>query len=384
MKKIGLLSVYNHNYGSILQAYALQTVLKNTGYDTEIIFYKKTDMIKQAKRLLYYPLLKATIKIKWKSIYCKFFHRNMFSTVLTSREKAFSDFIHDNMCFSQLYTGRAALIEGTKNYDCFVLGSDQVWNPMNLGGDFYTMTFIPDDMVKITYASSFGVTKIPESQVKQTKEYLKRINYISVRETDGVKIVKDLTGRDAQQVVDPTILLDRSVWDAKKGEKIIKSDYIFCYFISATPSYRDFAKRLAVKTRLKLVTIPHVDEFVKCEEGFGDIVPKGIGPLQFVNLVSNAAFVCTDSFHGSVFSTLYEKPFFTFSRYSSDVVDSTNSRLYSYLKLIGMENRMYQANHALNDEDLQKPDFTIAKSNLDKLRLESEAYLFGALDSVRR
>ena len=237
MKKIGLLSVYNHNYGSILQAYAMQTVLQNAGNQVEILHYKKTNVVRQAIRLLYIPLLKATVKMKWKTLYCRFFQKETFNTVLSSREAAFTEFIHDNMKFSQTYVGRDALIEGTKDYDCFVLGSDQVWNPMNLGGDFYTMTFIPDDKVKITYAPSFGVSEIPNSQKAKTKQYLQRIDYISVRESDGVRIIKELTGRDVQQVVDPTILVDRAVWDEKKGNRIIKDDYIFCYFISANPAY---------------------------------------------------------------------------------------------------------------------------------------------------
>lgn len=383
MRKIGLLSVYNHNYGSILQAYAMQTVLKDAGNKVEILLYKKTDLIKQIKRLLYLPLLEATVKMKWKTLYCCFFHREIYRRVLSSRETAFSNFIHDNIEFSRVYAGREDLKNGAKNYDCFVLGSDQVWNPMNLGGDFYTMTFIPDDKMKITYASSFGVAKIPENQKAQTKEYLKRIDYISVRESDGVRIVKELTGRKVQQVVDPTILIDRAVWDKKKGDRIIQENYIFCYFISPNPAYRIFALRLAQKTGLKLVVIPHVDEYVKADQGFGDIVPESVGPLQFVNLVSDASYVCTDSFHGSVFSTLYERPFFTFCRYSANGADSTNSRLYSYLKMIGMENRMYKADHEIVDEDLAVPDFTKAKANLERMRKESMDYLLGALDSVR-
>lgn len=382
MKKIGLLSVYNHNYGSILQAYALQTFIRDAGNDSEIILYKKTNMIKQAKRLLHFPLLKATIKMKWKNLYCRLFHPNTYNTILASREHAFSKFIHNHMLFSQVYVGRKALIDGTKNYDCFLLGSDQVWNPMNLGGDFYTMTFIPNDKVKIAYAPSFGITKIPKQQKKKTSEYLKRIDYISVRESDGVRIVEELTGRRVPQVVDPTILIERTIWDKKKGERLIKEDYIFCYFISANATYRHFAQCLSQKTGLKLVVLPHVDEFVKADQGFGDIVPEGVGPLQFVNLVSNASYVCTDSFHGSVFSTLYERPFFTFSRYARDVADSTNSRLYSYLKLIGMENRMHNANHVLKDEDLDKPDFSNAKRILENMRKKSRNYLLDALKSV--
>lgn len=381
MRRIGLLSVYNHNYGSILQAYAMQTVLENAGNNVEILRYQKTDMLRQAKRLLYFPLLKAVVKMRWKTLYCRFFHRDTFRTVLVSREAAFSGFIRDNLKFSQSYAGREALIGGTENYDCFVLGSDQVWNPMNLGGDFFTMTFIPDDKVKIAYAPSFGVAQIPDNQRARTREYLRRIDHISVREDDGVRIVEELTGRRVQQAADPTILIDRSVWDEGKGRRMIEEDYIFCYFISANPAYRAFARRLSRKTGLKLVAVPHVDEFVRADQGFGDMIPEGVGPLQFVNLVSSASYVCTDSFHGCVFSTLYERPFFAFSRDAGD--GSTNSRLYSFLRLIGMEERMYTADREITEDDLAAPDFAGAREKLEKLRRQSEAYLLRALSSVR-
>lgn len=377
--KIGLLSVQNHNYGSILQAYAMQTVLQQMGNETEIIRYKKTNILKQATRLLYYPLLKATVKAKWKNIYSRVFQKNTYETVLASREKVFAEFVSTNFVFSEVYVGREALCNGTDNYDAFVLGSDQVWNPMNLGGDFFTMTFIPDDKLKVTYAPSFGVSTIPNSQMKKTRDYLKRIDYISVREATGVKLVKELTGRDVTQVVDPTILLDRTVWDEKKGNRLEKDNYILCYYISAYEEYRDFAIKLAEKTGLKIVTIPHVDEYVQADENFGDIVPEGIGPLQFINLISNAAYVCTDSFHGSVFSTLYERPFFVFSRYNKDGGDSTNSRLYSFLELLDMKDRMISASAEISDDMLKAIDFTVAKQRLEESRNISIEYLRNAL-----
>lgn len=381
MKKIGLLSVQNHNYGSILQAYALQNFLENMGYQTEIIRYKKTNLIKQASRLLYRPLLEATIRTKWKNIYCKVFKKELYHTVLQSREHAFGDFVDKNLTFSEIFRGRQALVNGCKKYDSFVLGSDQVWNPMNLGGDFFTMTFIPEQQKKITYAPSFGVSEIPENQKKATATYLKRIDYISVRESNGVKIVKELTGRDVPQVVDPTILLDKAVWDRKKGERIIKENYIFCYFISNNKAYRDYAKRLSERTGLKIACIPHVDEYVKADVGFGDIVLQYVGPLEFVNLISSASYVCTDSFHGSVFSTLYERPFFTFSRYYGESADSTNSRLYSFLSLIGMEGRMCKADTVIEEEDLLTPDFSKAKEKLAVSRKASIEYLKYALQN---
>lgn len=383
MKKIGLLSVCNHNYGSILQAFALQRQIENLGYQTEIIRYKKTNIIKQASRLLYFPLLKATINMKLKSIRCSLLQRDVFRRVLVTRENEFTKFIEENFVFSKIYKGRSNLIKGTERYDGFVLGSDQVWNPMNLGGDFYTMTFIPEDKIKITYAPSFGVTEIPKYQKKKTSKYLKRIDYISVREQDGANIVEQLIGTKVPQVVDPTILINRECWDTIRGKKrIVDEKYIFCYFISPNKVYRSFAKKLAKKVSMKIVAIPHVDEFVKSDVGFGDIVPEGVGPSQFVNLISNAEFVCTDSFHGSVFSTLYERTFFSFSRYCKESADSTNSRIISFLKLIDMENRMYLGTEMITEEDLAPLDFSKAKKNLNNLRNDSVKYLERALKSV--
>ena len=292
-KKIGILSVYNHNYGSILQAYALQQVLETMGNETEILVYKKTNYLKQAARLFYVPLLKATVKRVWKDIYCKICHRDIYDRVLAGREEAFCEFIGRNMHFSKIYTGRNALINACDDYDCFVLGSDQVWNPMNLGGDYYTMTFIGDGKKKIAYAPSFGVVGIPKRQQRKTREYLKRIDYLSVREAEGQKIVSDLTGRQAEVVVDPTLLVDRAFWDSNMDDPLISVPYILCYFISSNASYREFSKNLQKKTGLKIVSIPHVDEFVKADVGYSDYEPDHIGPLEFVNLIANAAYVCT-------------------------------------------------------------------------------------------
>ena len=377
--KIGLLSVQNHNYGSILQAYALQQFLNNMGNEAEIIRYKKTNLIKQASRLFYYPLFKATVKMKWKNIYCKVFKKKECSQTLNSRERAFSAFIDKNIRVSKLYVGRKELEKSYQDYDVFVLGSDQVWNPMNLGGDFFTMTFVPDHVRKITYAPSFGVSEIPKNQRKKTAAYLSRIDKIAVREKDGIRIIKELTGRDVTTVVDPTILIDRSVWDQQTSERMVKEDYIFCYFISTNPAYRAFAKRLSEKTGLKVVGIPHVDEYVKADVGFGDIIPDGVGPLEFVNLIRNAYYVCTDSFHGSVFSTLYHKTYFTFSRYAKEGGDSTNSRLYSFLEMIGLEKRLTNPEQEITDVLLQKIDYQNTDAILKKIRADSIKYLETAL-----
>lgn len=266
-KKIGLLSVYNHNYGSILQAYALQRVLEDSDYMTEIIVFKKTNLLKQATRLLYFPLLKSSIKMKWKNVYCRLVQPQLYRNEILSRECTFNEFKKNNLKFSRVYKGRQELCKSYNDYDYFVLGSDQVWNPMNIGGDFFTLTFVPEKKIKMTYAPSFGVADIPKCQIKKTQKYLERIDYISVRELEGKEIVKNLINRDVPVVLDPTLLIDKKIWDEKKGMRIINEDYIFCYFISNNVSHREFAKRIAEKKNLKIVALPHIDEYVKADIG---------------------------------------------------------------------------------------------------------------------
>jgi len=154
-----------------------------------------------------------------------------------------------------------------------------------------------------------------------------------------------------------------------------------CYFISTIPSHREFAKKLAEKTGLKIVTIPYVDEYTKVDEKFGDIVPKA-GPLQFVNLISNAEYVCTDSFHGTIFSILYGRTFFTFRRYAEDVKDSTNSRLSSILHLLGLEQRMFDSADNLDENLLRPVNYVKPNKLLEQLRKESQAYLENALREI--
>lgn len=377
-KKIGLLAVKTYNYGSLLQTYALQKVLDNVVAENEIIEYKKTNMLKQASRLLNIPLLKQTLHKIMKKLYIKLFRKELLP-ILSSRTKAFDEFTK-RLRFSECYVGRRSLTDSTSKYDAFVLGSDQVWNPMNLGGDFFTMTFIPDNITKIAYAPSFGVSKIPGYQVKKTRTYLDRINYLSVREVSGQRIIKELIGKEAKLVVDPTILLDREHWDTLKGEKIIEKPYIFCYFLGNIASHRAFANRLKTKTGMKIVTIPHVDQIVKADFGFGDEVPENIGPVEFINLISNASYVCTDSFHGTVFSILYERTFFTFNRYSSSSGDSTNSRLSSILELMNLQSRYFDSSKEIDDSDMGLIDYSVAKKRIAELRADSLSYLENSLN----
>ena len=192
-EKIGLVAVTNHNYGSILQTYALQSAVRNMGCDTQIIKYSegKSAKIKRFKNKEYAISRMKMIykKVAMNILYPKQKH------LLSERAEAFRGFIDKELTFSRLCTSKGALTELYKDYGKVVLGSDQVWHPMNLLMNFFTLNFVPDSIMKGAYAPSFGVSEIPDSYKAAYKAYISRIEHVSCREMAGVKLIKNLTGR---------------------------------------------------------------------------------------------------------------------------------------------------------------------------------------------
>lgn len=377
-EKVGFVSVSIHNYGSLLQTYAMQKSLDKFGIDNEIILFK-SDPVKQIYRVFNLPFLTMKLKLYWRKFICKAVYPSIGKGT-NVRDQAFNDFKSNYCRFTPKTTSRNQLNEYGRQYRGVVLGSDQVWNPANLEMDFYTLNFVPDEKTRIAYASSFGVSSIPDKQKEATTHYLSRIQYISVRETAGAKIVKELTERDVPVVCDPTALLTVDDWNAIKSEKKYTEDkYIFCYFLGNNPTHRAFATKVKQLTGYKIVALQHLDEFVKIDLKFGDITPYDVGPQDFINLLSNAEIVLTDSFHGTMFSIYYSRPFFTFSRYKEEKKESTNSRIVSILQLMGLENRKLTGEENPKDVMSQDIEWGTVQSRLTEFRDSSWKWLENSL-----
>lgn len=383
MKKIAIVTGYHiKNYGSALQAFATQKILDDNNIENECIHYEKKNTLSQVLRVFNKPLLKAKLATIKKQIYAKKNYET-FGKYLKIRNEKFDEFVKTNFRVSKTYNGYQELVEGTKNYKAFLLGSDQVWNPMNFGSHFYTLEFVPDNITKIAYAPSFGVSTIPKHQIEQTKKYLSRIEYISVREKKGQELIKELIGRDVPIVVDPTLLLTLQQWQTiYPQERIVKEKYIFCYFLGTNPSHREFANKLKEQTGFKIITLPHMDEIVEGDFKFGESL-YDIGPVEFLNLIANAEYVCTDSFHGTVFSILHHKKFFTFSRYKETKKDSTNSRLTSLLGILGIEDRLYTAKENPATEIKKEINYSKVDEKLEDMRKDSINYLMNAISNIK-
>ena len=297
---------------------------------------------------------------------------------MAERDAAFDEFCKSHFKVSRAFESWEDIAKASRNeYDAVVVGSDQLWLPSNIMADYYTLNWVPQDVKKIAYATSFGIGSIPAKYSKIYSHYLKRIDYLSARETSGQDIIKKLAGRDVQLVNDPALLLDADGWnEVISNEPLIKEKYVFCYFMGNNPEQRDFVRRLANEKGLKVVALLHLDQYIASDENYVDMAPWHVSPADFVNLVKNAECVCTDSFHGTVFSIIYSRPFFTFKRFNKKASLSTNTRITSLLTRLGLMDRLVLDMDSKQAFDI---DWKKIQSGVSQFRKASSEYLLNAI-----
>ncbi len=387
MKKIGCVIAYkkNHNnYGTSLQGYATVKTLENLGYECEIIIYHKQLSFFDKTRLVIFMFLIGDIKNKFKILKNKLKRKlhNNYTQNITIRTKSVNMYKKENLePFFKTYVGYKNLCEGALTYDAVLVGSDQVWVPMSLYSRFTNLLFVNDRIPKIAYASSFGVSKIPAIQKNETRKYLNRFNKIGVRELKGKEIVETISDSNATVVVDPTILLTKNDWQKEIDSSnftIEKEPFIFCYLLGPNIEARRAANELKQYTGFKIIAIRHMDEYILNDEDFGDEAPYNVSPNDFIKLISQAEYVCTDSFHCTVFSIIFQKKFMTFYRYNSKNRNSRNSRIDSLFSLLSLSDRLYQGQNIVTSIK-KEINYTSVDNKLSELRNDSLAFLKSAL-----
>ncbi|WP_295090357.1 polysaccharide pyruvyl transferase family protein [Ruminococcus sp.] len=386
-KKVGMAINYDYpDYGGMLQAYASFRKIRDLGYEPEAINIdaissdiRKRKVLYFAKNILDLSIVKEKSRLVFKKIRKKLNHN--LNANLELRSQAFERFCKSKFKTSRKYESWSSLTSGCKEYGAVVVGSDQLWLPSNIAGDYYTLSFVPSEVKKIAYATSFGVSKIAKGQEEKAKQYLRRIEWLSAREESGQKIIKKYTGRNVPLVCDPALLLTKEEWDEEvSAQSIIKDKYIFCYFMGDNPWQRAFVQKLKKKTGYKIVALLHLDQYIQTDENYVDYAPYDISPADFINLIKNAEFVCTDSFHGTVFSIIYQKEFFTFKRFSENATLSTNTRIYTLLNTMSLQHRLVEENDSVESSLSRKIHHNAVKERLDAFRASSLQYLIDALD----
>lgn len=386
-KKLALVTCYfQPNYGSQLQAYATQLLFDKMGVPNETICIDGLrGEINKAKYRYFLSRIwdVNTVKDKFatvKKVWAMKTKGEEFRAGMAERKRMFDDFARTMFHVSKAYNSKAELGKAAHGYSAFVVGSDQLWLPSNIEADYYTLNFVPDDVSKIALATSFGISRLPKRQARKAARFLKRIDYCSVREQSGQRIVKELAGRDVPVVCDPTILFTAEDWaTVTEPERFVGEPYMFCYFLGNNPEQRELVRRFKRETGYKIVQLQHCDEYIKSDVGFPDIAPYNVGPKEFIRLIRDAEYVFTDSFHCSVFSMLHSKKFFTFRRYNSDSTVSTNGRLYSLLSLVGLENRLLQGNEDVHECMNLAIDYVQVHERLAKLRQSTKCFVENAL-----
>lgn len=372
-KKVAIMTWYHYrNYGTLLQATALYKVINDLGYKVSLICYRPKGNVLEKKTLKKYCI----------KIYNGVLNRILGPKKYCSKKKdeLFSEFLKKRTTETELVETDDDFKRLNKNFDAFVCGSDQIWSPLGFNDKYY-LSFVDNAEKKISYAPSMGVSSIENLEVKhRIAALLKDFPHISVREIQGANIVKELTARSAKIVLDPTLLLSASEWNAFadiSNTQKLNQPYILCYFLGKPSIYRLYVRTAAKKIGANVYEIPTIREKGKYAK-----FPFEVGPCEFVSLIKNAAFVFTDSFHGMVFSTIFQVPFVVFERFKQNDPKNQNSRIYSFVELLDIKDRLVSYNSPEEFDKLTDLNYDKINKKLEVLISESKLFLKNSLEQA--
>ena len=354
MKKIGIVTMFykNINYGGVLQAFALCKFLNKNGYDAEQIRFvtshsKKEGFFSAAKRMLslgidyvFYTAVKKISVLKKGGTVVKSEitaeQKNIYSNEKKMRKEAFEKFAYEFVPSSDKVYYADTICDAGEHYDCFITGSDQVWNFRSYN-PIYFLKFAQKDKIKLSYAASFSMDNLLNWQKRALKNHLSDFKAVSVREKQDLSFLEKIKVEQKEYVLDPTLLLEKEDWDEICESRLVDDRYVFCYFLGENVKEREIAKWFAKEKGLTLVTISHAGGGMRAVDfDFGDIRFGAASPNQFISLIKYADYVFTDSFHAIVFSKIYNRQYFIFNRNSKK---SMTSRIKCITALFGTEER---------------------------------------------
>jgi len=371
MKSIGIITIHKiNNYGSVLQAYALQKVCEDLGYKVEIIDYDFPNKFHQNNK---YSTASDTQPNEPKWI------KALFAKALVRQHKGIRLFIDK---YQNLSSNKYHKVEDfTANppaYDVYITGSDQLWSPRHCNGDpAFMLYFAPDNALKISYAASIGSNAIPEELKNAYIGLLSRYKHISVRENTGADVIRSLINKKATVVLDPTLLLNKDEWNkVATPKRLVMKKYILCYFLNYTfnafPYVDELAMYMQKQTGYEIVRVarpPHKLSFINTTYQIG------ASPEEFLALVRDAEIVLTTSFHGTAFAVNYGKPVFTVvqDRNASD------SRQVSLMHNLGLDKQVLSIKDKFPTASDANYNVDNEQTVLNQLRLDSKLYLEKAL-----
>lgn len=373
--KIGVLTLYGENYGCVLQTLAVIKTYEALGHEALLIADKTSDGIKVTHNKqstlskLKPSYIGAVLRVRTKRKYCLKNQRDRllpeiinhkknsvkYKNAKAARSLAFKEFYKNNIKQADFIISRNNIpIDKLEEFDFFSVGSDQVWNPTYPEtSEVKFLTFAKREQ-KLTFAPSFGISQLPTFTTEPYAKWLSDFPFLSVREERGSEIIKELTGKEAAVICDPTLSVKREVWESmeKKPQFDTDTPYALTYFLgNETNKYRRFIEKTAKGKGLRIINL-----FDIREPDF-----YSVDPAEFLYLIHHASAVFTDSFHAAVFSIIFKKDFVVFDRVEDG--HSMGSRLKTLLTKFSLTDYMYSNNskNILGNIDFSKTDAIIEK-----------------------
>lgn len=352
--KIGIITFQRAaNYGAVLQAYALQSYLKMLQNEVEIIDYRCRSI--ECVHSPFYFLYVKGIKNKIKQL--------LRFPIKLKKRRIFNYFLNQKLELSNAVDKETIKVLFSEKYDVIIAGSDQIWNLDITGGDTtYLLDFVSPKTFKVSYAASFGVNKLKSEQVEQYKKYIYEFNKLSVREQQGATIIKKLYAADPFVTVDPTLLLTHDEWE-NFMTKPKYDNYVLLYMIQYNENMINIARKLSAEKNIPLIFI---SDSILRKKRIKYI--KNATPEEWVGLFHNASYVVTNSFHGTVFSIIFNRKFIVGLSHS---MTNGNARIIDLLDNLNIEYNIVE-----NVIDLSKNiDWEKINIEMEKLRKDSCQFL---------
>lgn len=358
-----------HNYGAVLQVYAMQEYLKSLGLDVDVINYRIKEIDNVYK--LYNVRRKDPKLIRGIKKAKKILKVNLCERWKLEKRKNFEYFINNVLNTTKPYTTLQEIQKDFLHYDVLIAGSDQIWNTELTKGfkPAYFLEFGNKDARRISYAASLGNDSIDEKYTLFYKRYLENFDFISVREEAMKDILKDLTDKPITRVIDPTLLLDKEVYDKLKIETRYKGkDYIYVHYIGNDDKTYEIADQLSRKLGIPVLHNRQKGLFENELDSLFNARPE-----EFISVIENAKYIVTNSFHTTVFSLIYEKDFITIPHATRP------ARMQNLLEIAGLSNHLVEDVRIMPKLETLKIDYKDVKRRLLEERKSSIEFLNNAI-----
>ena len=381
-KKVAVISSYyqNWNMGGLLQAYALNRAIRDLGYDAEHIRLCYTEPADTDSALSARVRTVLTRHRLSSELIERFF---TFRQHESKNRKSFRDF-HDHAIHgSAACCDAITAVKLNRHYDIFVTGSDQIWNPEfwseRLLGVF-GLLFAARGKRTLSYAASIGSEQAVAGKEDVFRAFLEKLDFVSVREAAAQTCLQPLTDKPVRVVVDPTLLLKSSDWAEETAERQTDAPYLFAYFLEEETKHTAQLHAAAGQLSLPVYCIStEKGQYVRPEQ---DHQICDAGPREFLSYIRNAEMIVTNSFHGMVFSVVFQKPFWVVKRYRDTDKASANNRITDFLRMLGLEDRLLEDGEMPDAERLRRPiDYDRVSTRLEDLRTDSLHWLSDALET---